>query len=208
MPHPLPRRRGATIVPVVALCLLACLPARSHAQTATPTTTVQVKGTVPAGITPAWNGGIQPMGRDSYYAAIDCGKQPGNPACVFWDRDLCRNPVWKLAMYTPYKSVAYEVWAAVSRKRPVPQPNYAEAQRTNVTVGVTPIAGRRERLTDVVLKRGSTTITPIAKSLSSNRVTYGLPAFAPASGPATLTLVGTATTVVCTIDATALRRMR
>ena len=138
---------------------------------------MQVKGTVPAGITPAWNGGIQPIGRDSYYAAIDCGKQPGNPACVFWDRDLCKNPVWELAMYTPYKSVAYEVWAAVSRKRPAPQPNYAEAQRTNVTVGLTPVAGRRERLTDVVLKRGSTTITPIAKSLSSNRVTYGLPAF-------------------------------
>ena len=46
-------------------------------------------------------------------------------------------------MYTPYKSVAYEVWRVVRQMRPAPTPNYQEAQRTRITVGVTPVRGSK-----------------------------------------------------------------
>ena len=38
-------------------------------------------------------------------------------------------------MYTGYKAVAYEVWQAVSKKQPAPQPNYQSAQQTRITLG-------------------------------------------------------------------------
>src|SRR3954470_17311227 len=81
----------------------------------------QVKGRLPATMTPPWTKGIQPISRDSYYHAIECGKQPGaRPTCVFYDAELCKNDEFTLAMYTPYKQVAYTVWQAVSRNQPVP----------------------------------------------------------------------------------------
>ena len=41
--------------------------------------------------TPAWNKGIKPVDAESYYNAIECGKQGGNsPACVFWDTGTLR----------------------------------------------------------------------------------------------------------------------
>ena len=51
---------------------------------------------------PAWNKGIKPVDAESYYNAIECGKQGGdNPACVFWDSGLCANTDYTLAWYTP-----------------------------------------------------------------------------------------------------------
>ena len=98
-----------------------------------------------AGATPAWNKGILPISPESYYNAIECGKQGGaDPPCVFWDTGLCKNDDFVLAMYTPYKQVAYEVWVAVSKKQPAPQPNYPAAQRTRITIGVTPGDGLEE----------------------------------------------------------------
>src|SRR3712207_4013768 len=97
-----------------------------------------IKAQVPANITPAWNKGILPISSESYYHAIECGKQGGTrPACVFYDADLCKNEDFTLSLYTPYKMVAYTVWQAVSRKQLPPTPSYAEAQRQRIVVGVT-----------------------------------------------------------------------
>ncbi|MGE3959515.1 MAG: hypothetical protein AB7H96_22565 [Vicinamibacterales bacterium] len=166
-----------------------------------------VKATLPAGTPPPWEKGIQPINAESYYHAIECGKQGGNPACVFWDTGLCKNPDFELAMYTPYKSVAYEVWRVVSQKQPAPTPNYAEAQRTRITVGITPVRGSKNTFTDFVLKRGGKPVTPTARELSTRRFTFDFPAFAP-TAPITLDMVGKEGTVSCSIDVATLKRMR
>jgi hypothetical protein len=167
----------------------------------------QVKAQLPADTKPPWSKGILPITPESYYQAIECGKQGGNPACVFWDTGLCKNADFELAMYTPYKSVAYEVWRVVSQKQPPPQPNYAEAQRTRVTVGVTRARGARNVLTDLVLTRGGKAIAPTARELSLGRFTFDFPAFAPTAA-VTLDLVGKDRTISCAIDAATLRAMR
>jgi len=168
---------------------------------------LQVKASLPAGTPPPWEKGIQPINAESYYQAIECGKQGGNPACVFWDTGLCKNPDFELAMYTPYKSVAYEVWRVVSQKKPAPQPNYAEAQRTRITVGVTPVRGAKNALADFVLKRGGKAVAPTARELSTGRFTFDFAAFAP-TAPITFDMVGKERTVSCSIDAATLKRMR
>src|SRR4029453_1161651 len=117
-----------------------------------------IKATVPAS-KPAWTKGIQPLTRDSYYHAIECGKQgAAQPSCVFYDADLCKNDDFVLALYTPYKQVAYEVWGAVSRKREPPTPSYAAAQRTKVVIGITPVRGAKNPITAVTVKRGGKVI--------------------------------------------------
>jgi hypothetical protein len=84
-------------------------------------------------------------------------------------------------MFTPYKMVAYEVWQAVRQKQEPPMPSYAEAQRTRITVGVTPAAGSKNPITGIAIKRGGTTIKPIAQSLETGggKFTFDFPAFAP-----------------------------
>jgi hypothetical protein len=126
---------------------------------------------------------------------------------VFWDTGLCKNPDFEIAMYTPYKSVAYEVWRVVSSGKPAPQPNYAEAQRTRITVGVTPARGSKNALTDFVLKRSGKPVTPTARDLATGRYTFDVPAFAPTAG-VTFEMVGKTRTVTCSIGADALREMR
>lgn len=188
-------------------CAIAALTGVAlSAQAQTP---LQVKGQIAADAASPWEKGIQPINPTNYYAAIECGKQAGNPGCVFWDTGLCKNPDFELAMYTPYKMVAYEVWSAVSRKQPAPQPNYAEAQQTHITIGVTPVRGAKNVLADLVLKRGGKPIVPTARSITvaSSRFTFDFPAFAPTAA-ITLDLVGKARTVSCSIDAATLRRMR
>src|SRR4051812_49222735 len=91
-----------------------------------------------APMTPAWDKGIQPISRDSYWNAVECGKQGGQrPACVFYDADLCKNDDFTLALYTPYKSVAYEVWRVIRKGQPAPTPPVSEGQRTPGTLGGT-----------------------------------------------------------------------
>src|SRR5947207_10499851 len=102
---------------------------------------------------PAWEKGIQPISRDSYWNAIECGKQGGaRPACVFYDADLCKNEDFTLALYTPYKSVAYEVWRVVKSGQPAPTPSYGEAQRTRVTIGVTRSPATKNTITGLLIK--------------------------------------------------------
>src|SRR5215467_15103980 len=106
--------RSAARSLLACFCLLA--PVLLHAQ---------MKAQLPAGpMTPPWDKGIQPISRDSYWNAVECGKQKGaRPGCVFYDADLCKNDDFTLAMYTPYKSVAYEVWRVIKNGQPAPTPS-------------------------------------------------------------------------------------
>ena len=171
----------------------------------------QIKAQLPKGpMTPPWDKGIQPISRDSYYNAIECGKQGGQrPACVFYDAELCKNDDFTLAMYTPYKQVAYEVWLATSRKQPPPTPSFADAQRTRITVGITPVAAAKNPLTALVVKRGTTVVQPATQSLDAGggRFIFDFPAFAPARG-ITIEMTGKARTVSCVIDAAILAKLR
>ena len=173
------------------------------------TANAQIKAQVrPA--TPAWTKGIQPISAESYYNAIECGKQGGdNPACVFWDTDMCKNDDFTLAWYTGYKQVAYEVWTAVRRKQPPPQPSYGAAQRTRVTIGITQAKGSKNALTDFVVKRGGKPVMPMERSLASGggRFTFDYPAFAPTTN-VTLDLVGKERTISCVIATPVLRQLR
>jgi hypothetical protein len=158
---------------------------------------------------PAWSKGILPISPESYYSAIECGKQGGaDPPCVFWDTGLCKNDDFTLAMYTPYKQVAYEVWTAVQSKKPAPTPSYPAAQQTRVTIGVT-ARGSRNPLTNLVVRRGTTAAAPVDRSLANGggRYTFDFPAFA-ATGALTLELVGKDRTISCSIDQTTLRSFR
>src|SRR5690242_16992109 len=81
----------------------------------------QITAKLPPDIKPAWTNGIQPINRDSYWSAVACGKLGGQrPLCVFYDAELCVNDDYTLAMFTPYKMVAYEVWNAVRQRQEPP----------------------------------------------------------------------------------------
>jgi hypothetical protein len=190
-------RRRSLLVAFVALC---------HSATAA----AQIKAQVRPAPKPAWSRGITAINAESYHNAIECGKQGGdNPACVFWDTDLCKNDDFVLAWYTPYKQVAYEVWGAVSRKQPPPQPNYAAAQRQRITIGITPVKGSKNPLTDFVVKRAGKGVPPTERSISGGggRFTFDFPAFAPTAA-VMLELVGKERTISCALSTTVLRQLR
>ena len=168
--------------------------------------TAQARG----GATPPWTKGILPINPESYYNAIECGKQGGaDPSCVFWDTGLCKNADFALTFYTAYKSVAYEVWRVVNQKKPAPQPSYAEAQRTRITVALMPVRGSNNPVKDLVVKRGARTMMPVDHSVSADggRFTYDYPAFAP-SADVTLEMVGQAKTIACRIPKDVLTTFR
>jgi len=170
----------------------------------------QIVAAPPAPGVPAWNKGIQPISRESYYNAIECGKKGGaNPPCVFWDTGLCKNGDFTLAMFTPYKMVAYEVWQAVRNKQEPPTPSYAEAQRTRVTVGVTPVAAAKNPIAGVTINRGGAAIKPVSQSLDGGggKFTFDFPAFAP-TADLTLELAGRARTQTCRIPQAVLTKFR
>jgi hypothetical protein len=159
---------------------------------------------------PSWSKGILPISRESYYNAMECGKQGGqDPPCVFWDTGICKNDDFQLAFYTPYKMVAYDVWNAVRQKQAAPTPNYAEAQRTRITVGVTPVRGSKNAFSDLILKRDGKTVAAAARSPVEGgmRITYDYAAWAATAG-ITLDIVGKAKTISCVIDRTVLAQMR
>jgi hypothetical protein len=163
----------------------------------------------PPGV-PAWDKGIQPITRDSYYNAIECGKKGGaNPTCVFWDTGLCKNADFTLALFTPYKMVAYDVWQAVRNKQEPPTPSYAEAQRTRVTVGVTPAAGSTNPIASVSITRGSAMVKRTTQSLETGggKFIFEPSAFAP-TGDITLELAGRVKTVSCSIPQAVLALFR
>ena len=184
---------------VAALAAAVCAPLAAQAP---------IKAQVPATITPAWNKGIQPISSESYYHAIECGKQGGTrPACVFYDADLCKNEDFTLSLYTPYKMVAYTVWQAVSRKQPAPQPSYAEAQRQRVVFGVTSVRGSQNRIADVTITRGTRKIEPVSRDTATGTFIFDFPAVAPSSA-ITINLVGKTRTQSCSVDRATLARFR
>ena len=168
----------------------------------------QITAVARPGATPAWDKGMIPINAESYYHAIECGKQGGDdPPCVFWDTGLCKNDDFTLTFYSGYKEVAYQVWTAVRKKQPAPQPSYQSAQRTRVTIGVTPAPGSKNVLTDFVVKRGGKPVPSVARSVATGQFTFDYPAWAPTSS-VTLELVGKAKTVSCVIPAEVLRHFR
>jgi hypothetical protein len=172
----------------------------------------QIKAQPPKGpVTPPWDKGIQPISRDSFYNAIACGKQGGaNPPCVFWDTGLCKNPDFTLAMYTPYKQVAYEVWQAAQKKQEPPTPSYADAQRTRITVGVAPGAGAKNPITGVTIARGGRVVKPVTQSLESGgagKFIFDFAAFAPTED-ITIELAGKTRTLKCEVDKAVLATFR
>lgn len=170
----------------------------------------QIKAQTRPGATPAWTKGILPISSESYWNAVECGKQGGDdPPCVFYDTGLCKNDDFALAMYTPYKMVAYEVWRVVRQKQPPPTPSYSTAQRTRITVGVTPVKGSKNTFTDFILKRGGQVVKPVDRLLDGGggRFTFDYPAFAATSG-ISFDMVGKLKTVSCVIDRATLARFR
>jgi len=168
----------------------------------------QIRATARSQATPPWSKGIQPITPESYYHAIECGKHGGeDPACVFWDTGLCANDDFTLAAYTAYKQVAYEVWVAVRQGQPAPQPSYQAAQRTRVTIGVTPIQGSDNVLTDLILTRNGTPVAPVDRYVRGGRFTFDYPAWSP-TATVTLDLVGQARTISCVIEPGVLQQFR
>ena len=162
----------------------------------------QIKAQLPAGITPAWDKGIQPIARDNYWNAVECGKQGGDrPACVFYDGDLCKNDDFVLTLFTPYKLVAYETWQATRAKREPAATSFADAQKTRITLGVTPVKGSKNTITAVSIKRGARVVKPATQALEppGGRFIFDFAAFAPASD-ITIELVGSARTHTCLIE--------
>jgi hypothetical protein len=201
-PHELSARWGAHALMVLLLAACQIVPALA-----------QINAQARSGGTPAWDKGILPISQESYYNAIECGKQGGeDPPCVFFDTGLCQNDDFTLALYTPYKMVAYEVWRTVRQKKPPPTPSYQTAQQTRITIGVTPVRGSKNLITNLVLSRGGRVVMPVDRSIDDNgggRFTFDYPAFAAgAPGNVTLDLVGRAKTVSCLIDRSVLAQFR
>jgi hypothetical protein len=186
----------------VATAVLACAIGYAPAH-------AQIKAQVPAA-SPPWNKGIQAINAENYWNAVECGKQGGdNPSCVFYDAGLCKNPDFALALYTPYKMVAYAVWQAVRKGQPAPKPSYAEAQRTRVVLGITRVPGSKNTITGVTIRRGARTVQPATQSIDGTKGTfifdYG--AFA-ATSSITLQLAGATASHACLIERSMLARFR
>ena len=193
---------GKTQTAVVLIAVfVAALPVAASAQ---------VTGLVAADIAPPWNEGIQPINQNNYWNAVACGKQGGNnPPCVFYDTGLCKNDDFVLALHTPYKQVAFEVWGTVRQGKEPPTPSYSAAQRARVTIGVTPVSGSKNVITSVVVKRGRKTVAPESRALDApgGSFTFDFPAFAPTSD-ITIELVGKTRTVSCSVSKSILARFR
>lgn len=190
---------------IAAAVALACLgsapPARAQET---------ITGQLPADVAPPWTKGIQPINQENYWNAVACGKQGGQrPLCVFYDAEVCKNRDFELSMFTPYKMVAYEVWRAVRAKQEPPTPSYPEAQRTRITVKLTPKPGANNALSGVQIKREGKVVKPVSTSLDGGvgSFIFDFHAFASTTG-ITLEMVGRARTVSCVIDQTVLARMR
>ena len=196
--HTLRLRRWSTGV-LLGLLFVAMSPAYPAAQ---------ITATARPDATPTWHQGILPISSESYYHAIECGKQGGDdPPCVFWDTGLCKNDDFELSAYTAYKQIAYQVWQAVRSGRPAPQPDFYAAQNTRVTIGVSAVQGSGNALTDLTLTREGTSVNPVDRNVRDGRFTFDYPAWAPTT-TVTLEIVGNARTISCTIEPGVLQQFR
>lgn len=191
----------------IAIAALAFTAAGARAQG---TAGIVVRAELPAGIAPPWTGGIQAINQNNYWNAVACGKQGGQrPLCVFYDAVLCPNDDYEIAMFTPYKMVAYEAWRAVRAKQEPPTPSYAEAQRTRITVKLTAKPGAKNPATGLVIKRGAQVVKPPTQSLEAGggSFIFDFAAFAPTE-EVTIDMIGRARTVSCVLDKAVLSAMR
>jgi hypothetical protein len=201
MKNTLARACGSAVLLAV---VIAVMTTTTYAQN------VQVKAVARNAPTPPWDKGILPISAESYWNAVECGKQGTNdPPCVFWDTGICKNADFALAFYTPYKSVAYEVWRVVRQKQPPPTPSFQEAQQTRITIGVTPVPGAKNVLTDLKLTRGGKVAATVDRSLDAGggRFTFDYPTFA-ATAPIKIDLVGKSRTISCEITQAVLTTFR
>jgi hypothetical protein len=170
----------------------------------------QVKGQVAPGIMPVWDKGIQPISRDNYWNAVECGKQGGErPACVFYDTGFCQNDDFVIALFTPYKLVAYETWQATRKRQEPLATSYGDAQKTRITVGITPAKGSKNTVTAVSISRAGRVTKPATQALDApgGRFIFDFAAFAPTSD-ITLQLAGTSRTISCVVEKSVLARLR
>ena len=170
----------------------------------------QMTAQLPAGMTPAWDKGIQPIGRENYWNAVECGKQGGErPACVFYDADLCKNDDFTLALFTPYKLVAYETWQATRKKLEPLATSYADAQKTRITLGVKPVKGTKNAITAVTIKRSARAVMPATQSLDAGggSFIFDFAAFAPTSA-ITIEMAGRTRTLTCSVPKDVLAQFR
>jgi len=200
-------RARRIVLAVLAVTVMTFVVAPPHAigQAGAP-----IKAALPPAAKPAWNKGIQPLTRESYYHAIECGKSgEAQSPCVFYDAGLCKNDDYTLAMYSPYKQVAFEVWTASSRKREAPTPNYKAAQQTRVVLGVTPVRAAKNPLASVAIKRGGRTIAPAVSMPDAGGGTFvfDFAAWAPTTS-ITLELTGKVRAVSCVLSPAVLARFR
>jgi len=170
----------------------------------------QVTAQLPGGIAPAWEKGIQPINRDNYWNAVECGKQGGEqPLCVFYDTGLCKNDDFTLALFTPYKLVSYEVWRVVRLHQPAPTPSYQAAERTRVTLGIKPVAGGKNPIASVVIKRDDRVVKPATQSLDAGGGNFIFdPAAFASTADITIEMTGRAKTVSCLVPRDVLSRFR
>jgi hypothetical protein len=169
-----------------------------------------ITATLPATIAPPWNKGIQAINQENYWNAVACGKQGGQrPLCLFYEAELCKNTDFEIAMFTPYKKVAYEVWQAVRAKQEAPTPSYPEAQRTRITIKLTPKPAAKNALAGMQIKRDGQTLKPVSQFMDGavGNYTYDFPTFA-ATTDITLEMMGKARTVACVIPQPVLAAMR
>ena len=195
------RRAACWLAASIVLCSVVMWPAPSAAQ---------ITAVARPNASPIWDKGMIPINAESYYHAIECGKRGGDdPPCVFWDTGLCKNDDFELAFYSAYKQVAYEVWAAIRKKKPAPQPSYQAAQRTRVTVGVTSVPGSKNAFTDFVVKRGGKAVQPAMRTVSggAGNFTFDYAVWAP-TATVRLEMVGKTRTVSCVIPPDVLRTFR
>ncbi len=194
---------------IVRWCLAAVLVLAGTA-VSPPDATAQVQATARPDATPPWTKGILPISPESYYHAIECGTLGGDdPPCVFWDTGLCQNDDFTLAAHSAYKQVAYEVWVAVQRGQPAPQPDFQAARRTRVTISATPVAGAGNPLTDLVLIRGGEPVLSVDRTVREGigRATFDYAAWAPTAA-VTIEMVGEARTISCVIEPAVLQQYR
>ena len=208
-----PRRMKTAVSCAVAAIVLGSL-ASAAPQTQAPAAAhpIPITAKAPPGpIKPAWDRGIQPISRESYWNAVECGKQKGGrPTCVFPDADLCKNSDYALALFTPYKQVAYEVWQDVSRGYDPPTPNYAAAQQTRVTVGVTPVVVARNPIVALAIRRGGHEIKPATQSIDTSgggRFIFDFAPFEPTE-PITIEMTGKVRTIACRVGVPVLKALR
>ncbi len=189
---------------------MLALAASSLLTAATARAQESITAQLPPNIAPAWTKGIQAINQESYWNAVACGKQGGQrPACLFYKADLCKNSDFELAMFTPYKKVAYEVWQAMRAKQEPPTPSYPEAQRTRITVKLTPKPAAKNPVTGIDVRRGSQVVKPVSQFFDAGvaNFTFDFPAFA-ATGDITLEMIGKTRTVACAIAQPVLAQMR